>query len=120
MGSRATRHVDAGRGGQVWRIAGFAVTYLEDEPEPWLESLHVLRELRGSGIGTLLMRCTAERIIVRGHTSMRLGVISGNVAADRFYERLGGAMIGLEPLSWAPGAAHVVYRWADLASLAQP
>jgi ribosomal protein S18 acetylase RimI-like enzyme len=101
-------------------IAGFAVTYLEDEPEPWLESLHVLREFRGSGIGTLLMRCTAERVIARGHSSMRLGVISGNVAAARFYKRLGGTMIGLEPLSWAPGVAQEVFRWADLGLLAQP
>ena len=99
---------------------GFALTYLDDEPEPWLESLHVLRELRGSGIGSLLMRCTAARAIARGHNSMRLGVISGNVAAARFYERLGGAMIGLEPVTWAQGVAHEVYRWADLALLAQP
>jgi ribosomal protein S18 acetylase RimI-like enzyme len=101
-------------------IIGFALTYLDYEPEPWLESLHVLRESRGSGLGTLLMRRTAERVIARGHTSMRLGVISGNVAAARFYERLGGAMIGLEPLSWAPGVEHEVYRWADLGLLAQP
>ncbi len=99
-------------------IVGFSLTYLDDEPEPWVESLHVLRELRGSGIGTLLMRCTAERVIASGHSSMRLGVISGNVAAARFYERLGGAMIGLEPVSWAPGVRHEVYRWAHLASLA--
>lgn len=99
-------------------IVGFALTYLDIESEPWLESLHVLRELRGSGIGTLLMRCTAERLIARGHSSMRLGVISGNVAAARFYERLGGTMIGLEPMSWAPGAAHEVYRWTDLNVLA--
>ncbi len=101
-------------------IKGFAVTYLDDEPEPWLESLHVLREFRGHGVGTLLMRCTAEGVIARGHNSVRLGVISGNVAAVRFYERLGGAMIGLEPLSWAPGAAQEVYRWANLASLLNP
>jgi ribosomal protein S18 acetylase RimI-like enzyme len=100
-------------------IAGFALTYLDYEPEPWLESLHVLRELRGSGIGSLLMRRTAERVIERGHNSMRLGVISGNVAAGRFYERLGGTMIGLEPVTWAQGVAHEVYRWADLAALAR-
>ena len=100
-------------------ITGFAVTYLDDEPEPWLESLHVLRESRGSGTGTLLMRCTAQRVIARGHSSLRLGVISGNVAAARFYERLGGTMIGLEPVTWAQGVAHEVYRWADLALLAQ-
>jgi ribosomal protein S18 acetylase RimI-like enzyme len=101
-------------------MIGFAITYLDDDPEPWLESLHVLRELRGSGLGTLLMRRTAERLIARGYSSMRLGVISGNVAASRFYERLGGTMIGLEPVSWAQGVTHEVYRWADLASLAQP
>ena len=100
-------------------VGGFAITYLDDEPEPWLESLHVLRELRGSGIGSLLMRCTAECAIARGHSSMRLGVISGNVAAARFYEGLGGTMIGLEPVTWAEGVAHEVYRWADLSSLTQ-
>jgi ribosomal protein S18 acetylase RimI-like enzyme len=98
-------------------ITGFAVTYLDNEPEPWLESLHVLREFRGSGIGTLLMRCTVERVIARGHSSMRLGVISGNVATARFYERLGGTMIGREPVSWAAGVEHEVYRWSDLSSL---
>jgi ribosomal protein S18 acetylase RimI-like enzyme len=100
-------------------IIGFAITYLDDEPEPWLESLHVLRELRGAGIGALLMRRTAERLIARGHSSLRLGVISGNVAAARFYERLGGTMIGLESVSWAQDVAHEVYRWADLAALTQ-
>jgi GNAT superfamily N-acetyltransferase len=98
-------------------ITGFALTYLDEEPEPWLESLHVVRELRGSGIGTQLMRCTAERVIARGHNSMRLGVIAGNVAAGRLYERLGGTMIGLEPVTWAHGVAHEVYRWPDLAAL---
>lgn len=100
-------------------IAGFALAYLDYEPEPWLESLHVLRELRGSGIGRLLMRCTAERVVARGHSSMRLGVISGNVAAARFYEGLGATMIGLEPVNWAEGVEHEVYRWADLSSLTQ-
>jgi ribosomal protein S18 acetylase RimI-like enzyme len=100
-------------------MTGFAITYLDDEPEPWLESLHVLREFRGTGIGALLMRRTAERLIASGYSSMRLGVISGNVAASRFYDRLGGTMIGLESVSWAEGVAHEVYRWADLASLAQ-
>jgi GNAT superfamily N-acetyltransferase len=99
-------------------IIGFAVTYLDDEPEPWLESLHVLREFRGSGIGTLLMRCTAQRAIARGHNSLRLGVITGNIAAARFYERLGGTMTRIEPVPWAPGVTHEVYRWASLASLA--
>jgi ribosomal protein S18 acetylase RimI-like enzyme len=101
-------------------VAGFALTFLDDEPEPWLESLHVLRDFRASGIGRMLMRRTAESLIARGHTSMRLGVISGNSAAARFYDRLGGEMIGLEPVSWAPGVAHEIYRWTDLTALTRP
>jgi hypothetical protein len=49
---------------------------------------------------------------------MRLGVIAGNDAAARFYERLGGSLIGLEPVSWAEGAMHQVYRWSSLTKLA--
>lgn len=98
-------------------VIGFSLTYLADEPGPWLESLHVLRESRGSGVGTLLMRETAARILDRGYNTMRLGVVAGNVAASRFYERLGGEMIGLEPASWAEGVWHELYRWPDLARL---
>ena len=87
------------------------------EPEPWLESLHVPGELRGHGIGTLLMRSTAAHLRARGYDSMRLGVIAGNEAAARFYERLGGSLIGLEPVSWAE-AMHQVYRWPSLKQLA--
>jgi predicted N-acetyltransferase YhbS len=65
-------------------ITGFAVTYLEDEPEPWLESLHVLREFRGSGIGTLLMRCTAERVIARGHKACGSGRFRGTPPPPAF------------------------------------
>lgn len=98
-------------------VTGFSLTYLDREPDPWLESLHVLREFRGSGVGTLLMRATAARIQQRGRKSMRLGVVAGNDAAARFYERLGGAMIGREPADWAEGVWHDLYRWPDLASL---
>ena len=99
-------------------IGGFGLTYVTRDPEPWLESLHVLSELRGCGIGTLLMRSTAKYLLARGYDSMRLGVIAGNDTAARFYERLGGSLIGLEPVSWAEGAMHEVYRWPSLKQLA--
>lgn len=98
-------------------VIGFSLTYLADEPDPWLESLHVLRESRGSGAGTLLMRETAARVRSRGYNTLRLGVVAGNAAASRFYARLGGEMIGLEPASWAEGVWHELYRWPDLTRL---
>lgn len=98
-------------------VVGFALTFVDREPEPWLESLHVLSDFRGEGVGSLLMRATAGHLVERGHVAMRLGVISGNEKAARFYERLGGEVVDLEPVEWAPGAVHEVYRWADVRSL---
>ena len=100
-------------------ISGFALTYVSADPAPWLESLHVLRESRGQGTGTRLMQATAAELISLGHNSMRLGVISGNLAAARFYERLGGMLLGVEPVSWAPGVTHMVYAWSDLRPLVE-
>ena len=101
------------------KIAGFSLAFPARRPEPLLESLHVLREYQGRGVGTLLLRATAATIQGRGYTSMRLGVIAGNAGAARFYQRLGGAFAGLEPTGWAEGVWHEVYRWPDLSVLAR-
>ena len=99
-------------------VVGFALTYVDEQPDPWLESLHVIRESRGAGAGTRLMRATAAHLLACGRRTMRLGVIQGNGAAGRFYEHLGGTMTGREPASWADGVWHEIYRWDDISSLA--
>lgn len=78
-------------------IVGFALTYLDQQPDPWLESLHVVHGARGAGSGTRLMRATAAELLARGHHTLRLGIVHGNAAAERFYEHLGGTMTGREP-----------------------
>ena len=98
-------------------VVGFALTYLDREPEPWMESLHVLREFRSHGAGRLLMAATARELRLRGHDRLRLGVVEGNTAASRFYERLGAVRAGREPASWAPHVWHELYCWTDLESL---
>lgn len=99
-------------------IVGFALTYLDESTDPWLESLHVISDSRGNGAGTALMRATAAELITRGFRTMRLGVVHGNAAAGRFYERLGATMTGREPASWGVGVWHDIYRWHDLRLLA--
>ncbi len=99
-------------------VAGFALTYLDHPPDPWLESLHVIRESRGLGTGARLLRETAARLQASGYNTMRLGVVSGNTGAARFYERLGATMTGREPADWADGVWHEIYRWPDLSKLA--
>ena len=96
---------------------GFALTYLDREPDPWLESLHVVDRVRSQGAGTLLMRSLATQLRDRGFNSLGLGVIAGNQGAARFYERLGATLVRMEPVSWAEGVSHQVYRWADLDQL---
>jgi GNAT superfamily N-acetyltransferase len=99
-------------------VVGFALSFLGRRPDPLLESLHVVGDVQGRGVGTLLMRATAAEMKARGHRSMHLQVIAGNARAERFYDRLGGIVVGLEPASWAPGVRHHVYRWPNLDDLA--
>lgn len=100
------------------KVIGFALTYLDEQPDPWLESLHVIRESRGTGAGAALMHATGAELIARGHRTMRLGVVQGNAAAGRFYEHLGATMTGREPASWAEGVWHDIYFWPDISMLA--
>ena len=100
-------------------IQGFALTYTARSPEPWLESLHVMREERGRGLGKLLIRETAKRLLAAGYGSMSLGVIIGNDRAARFYEHLGGVPVRVEPVGFAEGVEHTVWRWPDLTRLLQ-
>jgi ribosomal protein S18 acetylase RimI-like enzyme len=95
-------------------VIGFALTYVDAEPEPWLESLHVSRERRGRGAGAALVRATAAGLVAQARRSLRLGVVAGNDGAKRFYERLGAEHAGREPAAWAPSVWHEIYRWADL------
>jgi GNAT superfamily N-acetyltransferase len=103
--------------GGVDGVIGFGLTFTAAQPDPWLESLHVLREFRSRGAGAALVRATATRLRALGHHTMRLGVVAGNRDAMRFYERLGAEHTGYEPALWAPGVRHEVYRWSDIAPL---
>ena len=98
-------------------VQGFALTYMARTPDPWLESLHVMRQERGRGLGTLLIRETAKRLLAAGYRSMSLGVILGNDRASKFYERLGGIPVRVEPVDFADGVEHTVWRWSDLTRL---
>jgi ribosomal protein S18 acetylase RimI-like enzyme len=98
-------------------IVGFALTYLDRGPEPWMESLHVIRDFRSRGVGRLLMAATARELRARGNETLSLGVVEGNTAAARFYERLGAVRAGRAPAAWAPNVWHELYRWSDLESL---
>ena len=100
------------------RIAGFALTDLAHNPEPLLESLHVAASVRSQGIGELLMRATAARVAASGYTSLQVDVVESNRAARRFYERLGGVLVRVEPHAWGTSTVpSAIYRWPDIGAL---
>jgi ribosomal protein S18 acetylase RimI-like enzyme len=99
-------------------LEGFALSHLDANRQPYLESLHVRPGRRDHGIGATLLRATAERWLAAGHRSLSLKVIASNVAAGRFYERYGAEAAGTVVQDWnGTPVESVIYRWTDLTML---
>lgn len=82
-------------------------------------ALYVLRSHQGQGIGTALMGFMAVRLLDQGRTKASLWVLRQNRPARRFYERLGGLLIGEKEEAQAGTIlTEVAYGWADLSALA--
>ena len=84
------------------RPVGYGLAYAMPAADGWLadtwvtgervgeiESLGVLPEYRGRGLGTRLLRELEDRLREQGVTDLVLGVLPGNTDARRLYERLG-------------------------------
>src|SRR6266852_822349 len=97
-------------------LAGFSLSHIGADGEPFLESLHVRPSRRGNGMGAVLLRATAARWGAGGHRSMSLHVIETNLRAKRFYDRFGGQEVGVFVDNWRGAqVSHAIYRWTDLA-----
>ena len=79
------------------RPVGYAVISMRGPEETWattdrvaeLQTLAVLPEQRGRGIGTRLVERMQEELAARGVGHFTVSVIASNADAARFYERLG-------------------------------
>ncbi|MCU1368660.1 MAG: acetyltransferase, family [Ilumatobacteraceae bacterium] len=97
-------------------VVGFGVG---DATTGYIDSLHVLPAHRSGGTGRQLLGALASELSARGCTEIALHVVSGNAGAQRFYERLGGELIGTAPADWAPDVIEAHYRWPDPQRLAE-
>jgi ribosomal protein S18 acetylase RimI-like enzyme len=79
-------------------VVGYAFVKVRSGPdEMWrtgdrisdLETLSVLPEHRGGGIGSLIMDTVLAELSVRGIRDFQLGVLAANESALRFYARFG-------------------------------
>jgi GNAT superfamily N-acetyltransferase len=105
------------------RIRGFACGFLDADPE-WgclLDNLHVVPALKGQGLGRQLMREVAQRVRHSPSTQrLHLWAYEQNLAARRFYERLGGVITlqQAEPALDGTQVNAVRYCWSELSGLA--
>ncbi|MGC1300809.1 MAG: GNAT family N-acetyltransferase [Caulobacteraceae bacterium] len=81
-------------------------------------AIYILNEARGLGAGRKLMSSLAEILAAVGRGGVSLWVLVENQAARRFYERLGGKLLG-ERFERLPEAVltEVAYGWPDLKTL---
>ncbi|MEJ7646959.1 MAG: GNAT family N-acetyltransferase [Chryseolinea sp.] len=80
-----------------------------------VDNLHVRPDLKGHGIGRSLMSAAAGRLVKEGVTSFYLWVLVGNVAAEHFYQSLGGtALDSKESLFGGRVVAARRFAWSDL------
>lgn len=73
----------------VVRLAPGSDTWVMDDPVPVVESLAVLPQERGTGVGGRLLRRAKDDLREAGYTTVRLEVLVGNDGARRLYEREG-------------------------------
>jgi ribosomal protein S18 acetylase RimI-like enzyme len=96
-----------------------AVPNFQEGGEAEIQTLYVLRQAQGAGLGARLMTETARTLAARGATSLMISVLRDNVRARGFYEHLGGEP---EAARQEPGPGggllyEVAYRWRDIRRL---
>ena len=84
-------------------LVGYAMVHLRDGSATWplsehageLETLSVLPEHRGKGVGSLLLDAVRSQLNALGATELSLHVVASSDDARRFYERHGFTTVTL-------------------------
>jgi len=111
----STCTIVADDGGEV---VGFAHTVFDDDPT-WgslVDNLHVTHDLKGQGVGTLLLSETAKVVTERDpNGTLFLWVLEANVSGQAFYAARRGAQVEHTIIDSARGGRIPSIRiaWAD-------
>ncbi|TXH13919.1 MAG: GNAT family N-acetyltransferase [Gammaproteobacteria bacterium] len=83
-----------------------------------INAIYILRAHQNQGVGRRLMDAMSQSLSASGHASVSLWVLRENAAARKFYESLGGVVVG-EKTDDRQGAPliEVAYGWQDLRRL---
>ncbi|MBD2754891.1 GNAT family N-acetyltransferase [Spirosoma validum] len=103
-------------------ICGFACAYANDNPV-WgtlLDNLHVRKDLKGQGIGRVLIKLAAEWAYLKSpEAGFYLWVLVQNTNAQKFYDKMGGINQERASLENPDGSFSDCYRyvWPDIKTL---
>lgn len=84
-----------------------------------VSALYVHPTAQGQGLGRRLVRAVAAHQANLGRQAFMISVLTTNAPARRFYEAIGGQLIGAhETEDYVFPEPQVVYGWEDIATLA--
>jgi diamine N-acetyltransferase len=92
--------VDGAPAGYLKTNTGDVQTELREKQGFEIESLYVLREFQGSGVGRRLLDCAIEEARRQGAEYVWLGVWERNEKARRFWEKQGFIEFGSHPFQF--------------------
>ena len=83
-----------------------------------LYTVYLLEEHQNRGLGRRLVSAVAQRLLADGFSSMLVWVLEDNHGARRFYESLGGVLVGRKTVAiGGSDLVEVSYGWKDIAGL---
>jgi ribosomal protein S18 acetylase RimI-like enzyme len=83
-----------------------------------VSAIYVLRPFQKQGVGAALMQSMSLTLSGRGLSGVSLWVLRDNAMARRFYEQIGGEVVGeKEDIRRETVLIEVAYGWPDLARL---
>ena len=103
----------------VGLVMGGLVDETDRPPTGVVYVLYVQETHQGCGVGRKLLHAAARDLALHNARVLRIGCLAANTPARRFYETMGGEMVG-ERLFDEEGVLlpEVVYEWADITLLA--
>lgn len=83
-----------------------------------VSALYVRADWQGRGLGRQLVQTAAAWLHQRGFTALHIAVLAANAPARRFYEAIGGVVVGaLEIDEYGITLPGVIYGWPNISAL---